>query len=445
MESQILTFPGAGEEIQRVQLVRFDSWEDLNFWQPEPSDNAFACFRQIYRQYLIPAAPWVFGSLVMFRLPEGLQVPEALMDRWKGRVEDPMSVAALSLRRGVLVLGRKPLFRDEAVKQLWQTLSREGCLSIVKGKLPMVTSIIPVANRSGYLTESEPDAQLKVNASFFIMDPFDCATGFDHISIPFGLLVKNGVVENPPLYAREALLVRQDGSVEIEMPRLQQMKLRIGDRVYLHGENARIFSRPRHFRSPLGRRALVIIGRTVAAVYEGSAPIPCSGFVLCPEGECLARPGDTVTYEGMEDVVFGIQVGNSILRNGVKTEKFLSRFFNIRGLQRIAYPPCLYPLDFQNARAARIALGADKSGKPMLLWAEGAAKLGHVPGQDSQGASLSDMAGICARVGMVNAVNLDGGGSAQLLMKNKRSLRISDRNADFTESQRPVPLGLIVK
>ena len=189
----------------------------------------------------------------------------------------------------------------------------------------------------------------------------------------------------------------------------------------------------------------MIIGRIVAAVYHGSAPIPCSGFVLCPLGECTPKPGDAVTYVGLEDVVFGIQVGNSILRDGIKTEKFLSRFFNIKGLQRIAFPPCLYPLDFQNARAARIALGADAAGKPMLLWAEGAAKLGHVPGQDSQGASLSDMADLCARVGMVNAINLDGGGSAQLLLKNQRSLQISDRNTDFTQSQRPVPLGLILK
>ena len=445
MESQIFTFPGTGDEIQRLQLVRFDNWEDLNFWQPEPSERAFSCFRHIYQQYLIPAAPWVFGSLVMFRLPEGLQLPKALTDRWKGRVEDPLTVAALALRRGVLVVGGKPVFREDATRQLWQLLEETGCLSIVKGKLPLVTSIIPVANKAGFLTESEKDAALKGNASFFIMDPFDCATAYDHIGTHFGLLVKNGVVENPPLFSREALLVRGNGRVSIEIPELGKMNIRIGDRGYVPGENASVYSRPKHFRSPPGKKALVIIGRRVAAVQEGSTPIPCSGFVLCPEGDCPAKPGDTVTYGGLEDVIFGIQVGNSIVRNGVKTEKFLSRFFNIKGLQRIAYPPCLYPLDFQNARAARIALGADAEGKPMLLWAEGAAKLGHVPGQDSQGASLSDMAELCSRVGMVNAVNLDGGGSAQLLVHNKRSLQISDRNTDFTESERPVPLGLIVK
>ena len=82
----------------------------------------------------------------------------------------------------------------------------------------------------------------------------------------------------------------------------------------------------------------------------------------------------------------------------------------------------------------------------MILWAEGAAKLGHTPGVDSRGATLPDMAEFCSNVGMVNAVNLDGGGSAQILLKNIRSLMISDRRAeDGTESERAVPLGLIIQ
>ena len=70
----------------------------------------------------------------------------------------------------------------------------------------------------------------------------------------------------------------------------------------------------------------------------------------------------------------------------------------------------------------------------MLLWAEGAAKFGYVPGKGSCGASQTELADICADVGMVNAVNLDGGGSAQILVNNRRSLMLSDRRAaDFSE------------
>lgn len=443
MHSEVQIFPGSGDEIQRVHLVRFDDWSELKFLNPDPSDRAFACFVHIYRQYLVPGAPWAFGNLVMFRLPKDFTLPAALVSRWAGKVTDPLTVAALALRRGVTVVGEKVLFRDEPTKQLWQELRSRDCIYIVRGKLP-ITTIIPVGSEAGFLTESAPDAKLKVNASFFIMDPFDCATVYDHVGAPFGLRVKNGVVESPPLFSREALLVKADGSVAIACPELRTLRIRIGSQVFAHGENADFYSRPERGRIHSGGQKLVIIGRRVAAVCTGSTPVPASGFVLCPKEPCGVRPGDPVTYEGMEDVRFGIQVGNSILRNGVKTKTFLSRFFNIRGIRRTAFPPSLYPLDFENARAARIALGADRDGKPMLLWAEGAAKLGHIPGRDSCGASLADMGRICEELGMQNAVNLDGGGSAQILVNNKRSLWISDRNTDGTESERPVPLGLVI-
>ena len=82
----------------------------------------------------------------------------------------------------------------------------------------------------------------------------------------------------------------------------------------------------------------------------------------------------------------------------------------------------------------------------MLLWAEGAPKQGYTPGSDSCGASLLEMADICKSLGMYNAVNLDGGGSAQILLNNRRSLKISDRVPETAaEVERPIPIGLIIK
>ena len=142
-------------------------------------------------------------------------------------------------------------------------------------------------------------------------------------------------------------------------------------------------------------------------------------------------------------MAFGIQVGNSILKDGVKTDTFRSKFYNIRHLQPVPYPPSLYPMDFRGSRAARIALGADMDGKPMLLWAEGAPKAGYVPGKHSRGASLEDLGDFCEAAGMIQAVNLDGGGSAQLLLGTRRDLEISDRTEEGIESERYVPNGLI--
>ena len=67
-------------------------------------------------------------------------------------------------------------------------------------------------------------------------------------------------------------------------------------------------------------------------------------------------------------------------------------------------------------------------------------------GKDSCGASLAEMAEIAEDLGLVNAVNLDGGGSAQIILNEQRYLQISDRNfQDNSESERPVPVGLVIK
>lgn len=447
METQIKTYSYPNGDIQRVQLVRWADWAELDFLNLSYADGALDCFEHIYRQFLVPACPWIFGNMVMFHIPEGVEVPFPHETAKYGTVVDPLTAAAAALEQGVRIKGGKPVFKDEEVKRFWQALEENHSLRLISGKLP-ITTIIPVGDAPGYLTETAVDAALKVNASFFIMDRFDCATIYDHVGTPFGLCVKDGIVSNPPLFRREALLVRKDGGASVEFCDVRDLGVEINGKRFAHGKNAVIYTRPQRSRAPNTKgMKLVIIGTKVAAVHRGgSVPIPASGFVMCPEGDCEVSPGDRVIYHGLEDVAFGIQVGNSIVKNGMKTEKFLSRFYNIRHLEPIPFPPSLYPMDFANARAARIALGADAEGKPMVLWAEGAAKLGHRPGVDSRGASLSDMADICADLGMVNAVNLDGGGSAQLLLHNRRSLRISDRKAaDHSEAERPVPLGLIIR
>jgi len=447
MKSQIKTYPREAGQIQRLHIVYPERWEQLDFLKMEPAEDALERFAHIYRQFLVPACPWLFGNMVMFTLPEDVEVEYSFNTGRFGQVSDRLIAATAGLRRGLHIVRGKPLFRDAETRRLWEALCSRNAVTVISGKLP-ITTIIPVMPVSGYLSHTKPEAALKVNASFFIMDRFDCATVYDRIGTVLGLCVKDGAVENPPLYHREALLVRKDGSVHVELPQLQDLKLQIGKHLFIPGENAAVYSRPDRRCCPNGKgKRLVIIGCQVVAVAEGGAlPIPASGFILCPQAACDAKPGDRVTYHGMEDVVFGIQVGNSLVREGKITEKFISRFYNIRALEPLPYPPSLYNPDYRKARAARIALGADKDGNPMVVWAEGAAKLGHRPGEDSTGASLLEMAKLCADLGMVNGVNLDGGGSAQLLMYGKRSLRISDRaDLNGTEAERPIPLGLVAE
>lgn len=451
MQSEIKTFTYPNGEIQRVQVVRWDDWSRLDFLHPDYSEAALDRFTNIYRLFLVPAHPWLFGTIVLFRLPDNLDMTIPHESKKLGSLGDDLTAAAATLRQGVKFGGRpgafRPRFTTTSARALWQALESNDALRVVQGKLPTIT-FIPIGKEPGYLTETAPEAALKVNASFFIMDMFDCATAYDHVGTPLGLCIKDGVVENPPLFGREALLAYQDGSVRIQSLDLKDLTIEVAGTCYRHGENGTLYSRPDHAKTPpKSGKKLVIIGRKVVAIStRPRVSIPASGFVLCVGDGCSAKPGDLVTYHGLEDVTFGIQVGNSILRDGVKTDHFISKFYNIYKLERVPYPPSLYPMDFENARAARIALGADSEGKPMLLWAEGAGKLSYTPGKDSRGASLTDMAEICNAVGMYNAINLDGGGSAQILINNRRSLLITDRNKpNNDEAERPVPLGLMIR
>ncbi len=445
MQSEISAISYPNGEMQRFQAVRWDRWEDLDFLTPPCAPDGLDRFADIYRNYLVPAAPWLFGHMVIFRLPADFSMALPSHAEKYGTVASPLTAAAVVLQAGVSIHGTKPTFRNKAAKQLWALLEARNCIRIVSGKLPS-TKIIPVTNIPGYLSDAATRSALRVNATFFIMDCFDCATVYDHVGTPFGLCVKDGTVIHPPLYHREALLVSKTGEVRIRHMDVTDLEIKIGGHIFRHGQNADIYTRPQKVRAP-GKKSkyLVITGCRVAAVSNRPVNIPASGFVLCPHEAVEIPAGTPVTYHGLEDICFGIQVGNSILKDGVKTERFASRFYNIRHLEPVPFPPSLYPMNFDKARAARIALGADNHGKPVLLWAEGAAKIGYVPGQGSCGASLREMAEICTQAGMINAVNLDGGGSAQLLMGSQRMLQISDRNAaTHSEAERPIPLGLVV-
>lgn len=492
MDSELRIYNRENGEIQRVQKVSWDDWSQLDFlWlhqeNLEQQKKALECFKDIYQNYLVPAMPWIFPQMVMFSLPEDEDMYEVLVgcakdgmhveERGKkvgevsqtgsmqddsqeceddirvwyvskryGNISDPLTVASILLQEGVKLKKGQPVFANEHAERLYRELESRGCVHIVCGKFPQ-TKIIPVGHFAGYLSEKEPAAKVKVNANFFIMDPFDCATIYDQVGTPFGLCIKDGVIENPPLYNREAFLVEQSGASYISQKDIHDLIIGIGDKRYMPGKNATIFTRPQYAKTPDDKHIkVVIIGRQVVAVKRGgSVPVPASGFVMSIKGGSIA-PGDNVSYHGLKDVRFGIQVGNSIIRKGVKTEQFISRFYNIYKLKKIPFPPSLYPMNFEKARAARIALGADAEGRPVLVWAEGKGKLDYVAGIDSVGASLREMAEIASDLGLRNAVNLDGGGSAQILVEGERVLHISDRNKeDNSDAERLVPLGLFVR
>ena len=109
MEIKTYSYPDG--EILRVQIVRLDSWAQLEFLRPTPTPQALHKFADIYRRYLVPACPWLFGNMVLFRLPEDVEIP-------LGGFADREIAAAALLRKGVTILGKTPAFHSAAAKEL---------------------------------------------------------------------------------------------------------------------------------------------------------------------------------------------------------------------------------------------------------------------------------------------------------------------------------------
>ena len=101
MYSEIKTYTYPNGDIQRVQLVRWDNWSNLDFLNLSYSENALTCFSNIYRNFLVPSAPWLFGNLIMFHIPADVEVPFSWETGRYGAVADRLTVAAAAIKDGV--------------------------------------------------------------------------------------------------------------------------------------------------------------------------------------------------------------------------------------------------------------------------------------------------------------------------------------------------------
>lgn len=420
MDSQLKLYKREEDEIQKVFAVTLDSWGDLEFFRPTTTPNALKHLADIYRDFFISAAPFLFGKFSIFHVPEDIRLPFKLEDG-----EDLHLTAKKYLKKN---------YAGKEAKAFIEELKSRGYFYEVKGKNPFMHRFMAFKN-IGFLSEAEKDARFKVNSSFFTFDVLDEDSPVDLYGTPIGLMVKDGKILSSPLLGREALIVYKDGRCEIKPVTLKDISLDIEGSIY---------ERPAYRNAPGGKYNLCIVGDKIVSIEKGSCRIPCSGFVIKTAEE--HRLGEIVHYSGMEDVLFAIQCGNSCIVNGKPTTEFRSGYFNWKKTGSVPTVPGRYPLDYEKARAPRIAIGNNRDGAPVIFWAEGASKCRHIKGEDSCGASLLEMAEIAKDLGLVNAINLDGGGSAQILFNGERRLLISDRSfPDNSESERPVPIGLMVK
>ena len=442
MRSSLHTYHRPEGEIQRVQRVELDDWQSLDFLRPQPSPEALPRIAALFRDFFVKQYPYLYGRLVFFRLPAAREIP-ALHDE-RTEFFDPYAQVTELFRRSIRRKGKELLFLREDVRKYYEKLKEDGDLLEAEGKLPTLR-FLPLGERFGFLGETEPDAALKVNAHFFVMDQWDCVSVYDRLGTAVGLCLKDGRILNPPAFEREVLRVDREGKVSIGTFPLEQITVSVGEKSFRDGENARFYTRLKGRRTAPGGNDLILGEDRLLAVHKGGrSEIPSGGMIIKTEEKAPA--GKEVRYSGGEELQFALQAGNSAVIEGVPVTSFHSPFYRFWHFWEASYPPAMYPLNYRKDRAPRIILGADQEDRPLLLWFEGAAKIGHVPGKDSCGATLQEAAETAAQLGMYNGIHLDGGGSAQILLENERRLLLSDRDPlTLQEQERPIPLGLIVR
>ena len=98
MKSKTLTYTHSDGSIQRVQSVTLPGWDSLDFVYPKPSPKAFDQVCDLYEKFVIPKAPYLFGTLVFFLLPEDMDMPFPFENEW-GITSDRETAAAMALRK----------------------------------------------------------------------------------------------------------------------------------------------------------------------------------------------------------------------------------------------------------------------------------------------------------------------------------------------------------
>jgi hypothetical protein len=445
METYIDTIRLEDGNIQKYQVVKGFEWDDLNYKVPIFDKKVLVKMSNLYKENIIPKEPKNFGVLVFYKIPTEFQL-NLENDTEAGLIFNDNILLNFYFQKAadnkeVYYQNNKILFKDENLQKIYDSLLNLNLISLVCGENSNV-QFMPMHENFGFMSKLEK-SPVMVNSHFFLMDMTDKDSEYDLFGTPHGLVINDGEVLLPPLNHRQSMFLDFNNNVEIKTLELDDLDISIGGKSFKDGINCKFFFRPenRITDKTNGLDIIIVNKKVVATKIGGNSRIPMAGFVI--------QVDQLINLDSL-DVVFGlstnykiaIEVGPALLINGKKTIKMNCPFYEGSGTP---YPSTVYPLNFDTSRAARIGLG-EIDGNPLLIWAEGAGKLGYIKGEESCGASLREFADYCDSKNIRNLINLDGGGSAQLIYKDKRYLKIADRLSDkVTEDERPVPNCWVVQ
>ena len=263
----------------------------------------------------------------------------------------------------------------------------------------------------------------------------------DYVGSPLGLFIADGLLSSVPLFNKPALLVYQDGSIDIKRVNSsaglrvewRSSTIRLDSDAYLRkspAEGTAYFDllHDQEFIEGHGRVIVRLSGRRVMEIIKTKkgerVPVLPVGLSLALEPELLpagARQGDllSIRLNGYEDIKHAIEAGPMLLDNGqlavdMKAEGW-DKAHSIRSQAA--------RLDYTDMRGPKIAVGINQKGEMAVLAINGRIR-------ESVGATHKDMAEILKQLGMEKAMGFDPGGSSTLVVGGT-SLNISPYHRNY--------------
>ncbi|HSM54840.1 MAG TPA: phosphodiester glycosidase family protein [Candidatus Sulfomarinibacteraceae bacterium] len=340
---------------------------------------------------------------------------------------------------------------------------------------------------------------LVFNSAYFLLEHDDVCSRHSALGEAHSLWAAGGVIHRPPLFHRGAIWQHSDGRWRVGRLGLNDMQIRLPtglelvpddrpatpdqlpfalndanaapvtlyNRYYGVAQQGRVVG---HTPSDPQRLELTVVDRRIVGLKQGGGlALPHNGFVisiapgaLSPDAQhnlrrrlqsdlllayAFARPEH-------REIVQALQTGPILLRDGQITldddyleaeEQFWPSRALANGDYQIGVVPTNYKTDVDRTRAGRVGLGIDEQGDLILVMVAGVNDGMGLPGVDSFGATLRELAEALRAAGAHSALNLDGGGSTQAYHHGRRALIPGDRRGEPGQPyERMVPaMGIV--
>ena len=329
----------------------------------------------------------------------------------------------------------------ERIEQAFRALEQAGLLARTAGDEGKDRAALTATHCGGIaaLAAAHDDA-LRCTGGYFLIDGEELTSHHQLIFDPVGLLIRDGIIENPPTFARpcvvafphrnEIISVGLD-EVRVRLPHGRVIDLGQDDPSYVvyspvNGEVART---PRR----AGWTDVSIIRNKICGVLPGGgSPIPTAGLVLSilesdlpPEEveEFRARPDVQFEIPRLAGASAAVQCGPTLMSNG-ETQDLLERGRGeayLPGTLTKRPVPTALIRSFGPTKAARCGIGVRGDGRLVLVVIPGTSTgYGDLSGLPNRGATFAELAEVLHGEGATDAMALDSGGSVQLFRGSKK-------------------------